>query len=432
MSRWTLRATVPSLRNLSAAANTARLLRLVAPAVGLFGKTGRDVAAVLRGPEVADIADNAGTFAEAPDRFNTHFLHRGWIAHENMNADLMDAAVRMADEGDIDGAELHLANHYTAETIRHQLQFMRRIAPVRLRESILELALDDYLNGRHYACVPLLMAQIDGIVSDLSGHSFFASGRNVVAWDSYSAHESGLEKLADVWSAPRSKTTSDPLPVPYRHGIMHGRDLGYATALNSAKCWALLFTLRTWALAKQEKRIDPPPPTIQPSLWESLRALADLKEKQRMIDSWQPRAFISRLGEDSSENPSDYSESDPEHAIVGFLAAWKGRNFGKMAALLPPKKVENINYHAGRLKRSLGRLSLESFRLNALEQHGGVGATGIVEVHFAGRQHPTTFKMQTVCQNDDGNFGLPTMAGHRWRVEDRFMNKLDADDTDIA
>ena len=432
MNRWKLRTTVPSLKNLSGAANAVRLLRFVAPAVGLLGKTGRDVATVFRDPEVAEVAKGASRLAGTPDRFNTHFLQRGWIAHENMNADAMDQAVRMADEGDIDGAELYLANSYTAEVIRHQLQVMRRVTAVRVREQMLEHALDDYLNGRHYSCVLILLAQVDGIVSDLSGHSFFASGRTVIAWDSYSAHESGLAALADVWSASRSKTTTESLAVPFRHGIMHGRDLGYGTQLNAAKCWALLFTLRTWAFAKQDGRTDRPPQVAKRSLWQSLRALAELKEKERALDNWQPRTVIPGLGAESSENPLHYADATPERTVVEFLAAWKGRKWGKMAELLPPKKIRNINYEAGRFKRTLARFELEAFELSALEQHGGGGATAVVEARFANREHTVPLRIQAVCQDSEGQFGLPAMPDHRWRVEDHFINKLDANDAEIA
>lgn len=42
------------------------------------------------------------------------------------------------------------------------------------------------------------------------------------------------------------------IDMPYRHGIMHGMDLGYDNKIVAAKTWATLFSLRDWAI-KVEK-----------------------------------------------------------------------------------------------------------------------------------------------------------------------------------
>lgn len=39
----------------------------------------------------------------------------------------------------------------------------------------------------------------------------------------------------------RNKTTTEDLTLPLRHGILHGRDLGYSNQMVAAKCWAVGF-----------------------------------------------------------------------------------------------------------------------------------------------------------------------------------------------
>jgi hypothetical protein len=431
MTKWKLRASVPMLRNLKGAANAARLAHLIAPAVAMCGKTGRDLAEVFRGSEIKDILSGASQLADMPDRFNAHFLKRGWIAYENMNGPLMDTAVQLADAGQVDEAERHLSAHYTAESIQFQLMRMRRISAVRVRESLLDRAFDDYLAERYHACIPLLIAQIDGIVSDLSGHSFFASGRNLIAWDSYSAHEDGLHKLSDILSIPRTKTTFDEIPAPYRHGIAHGRDLGYATQRNAAKCWALLFSLQAWATAKQNRKTAPPEEPSR-SLWQVLRERLHREKIERAIRQWQPRTEIAGLGEQSSEDPLDYPETEPERAIVGFLSSWKSRNYGNMASFLPQHKIVNINHEAGRLKHRLIRIELLGFRLQTLEEHGGIGATGTVELRLGPEARVVSTRIVVSCRNVEGDYGLGTMRSYRWAIEERFLDHIHAGNDDAG
>ena len=118
------------------------------------------------------------------------------------------------------------------------------------RIRLAKLAQDDYLSGRYHACIPLLLSLLDGLVNDVSNHvGFFAANVDLTAWDCIAAHETGLKALAAILSESRKKTNEKSICVPYRHGILHGRELAFDNKVVAAKCWAAMFAARDWAAA---------------------------------------------------------------------------------------------------------------------------------------------------------------------------------------
>ena len=86
---------------------------------------------------------------------------------------------------------------------------------------------------------------------------------------------SGLASLAELLSKNRPKTVESPIDIPYRHGILHGRDLGYANRRASTKAFATLLNLQPWAAKVQrgEQFKEPPIDYFDPenATWEDVR-----------------------------------------------------------------------------------------------------------------------------------------------------------------
>jgi hypothetical protein len=119
--------------------------------------------------------------------------------------------------------------------------------------TLAQKALTDYHEGRYHACVPVVLAMMDGMVNELylrakgKRKGLSAEGANHEAWNSVSAHSRGLGQLIPVLMKGRNKTITQQVDMPYWHGIMHGMDLGYDNKIVAAKTWAALFSLRDWA-----------------------------------------------------------------------------------------------------------------------------------------------------------------------------------------
>lgn len=131
------------------------------------------------------------------------------------------------------------------------------------RAALIREALECHRATNYAAAVTLALAQIDGIVADFSdgGHSFFARDRathepraNLTDDTTLAGHPGALLALARMLTEKCHRTeTSGRL---LRHGIMHGRELGYGSLRNSTQALATLLAVIVWAQPIARARID--------------------------------------------------------------------------------------------------------------------------------------------------------------------------------
>lgn len=187
---------------------------------------------------------------DIPDRYNEIFSSFGWIAYESMSLEVMKEAIFRYESEGIEKAEWYLAESYNEDILTWAIIRFKSDSEFRKRIRLATLAKEDYLAERYHACVPLLLSMVDGLVNDVSRHvGFFAKSSDMTAWDSIAAHETGLQSLVSLLSEKRNKTNEDVITIPYRNGILHGRELAFDNRIVAAKCWALLFAVRDWAMA---------------------------------------------------------------------------------------------------------------------------------------------------------------------------------------
>lgn len=241
-------------------------------ALGVSG----DVLAQAQGLVTADGASFGGLDDDA-DLLAPH----GWLLFElSPHAAYLDAAALMRAgrfEGaeqrivdawnERDGALLRLAVHrvdglyceldpeYESDATAHDVG--------RARAALIEEAIECHRDGRYAAAINLALGQIDGIVADFAdgGQAFFARDRktqkpraNVTDDTTLVGHPRALLALAKLMTEACSSTTvSGRLQ---RHGIMHGRELGYASRRNSTQALATLLAVIVWAQPIARARVD--------------------------------------------------------------------------------------------------------------------------------------------------------------------------------
>ena len=167
------------------------IMPLLKPALRLLGLNVEEVSDALS--QVPELERMAEELAAVPDRFNDLFAERGWIIYDMMNVEIAKAAIAKAEGGDIDGAEADLVDYYNAETVEWNLQTMYGVRAFHPRMPLAQKALTDYREGRYHACVPVVLALLDGMVSELheKRRGFFAEEVDLQAWDSIAAHSKG-------------------------------------------------------------------------------------------------------------------------------------------------------------------------------------------------------------------------------------------------
>jgi hypothetical protein len=206
---------------------------------------------------IRELSQKAKGVATIGDRFNDIFSECGWIATEDMSVPLMEQAIKLFKENGLEKAENFLCTSFDEAYFSLHSRRMRAIwVWGENRSRLLELAFIDHEQGRYHASVPVVLAQIDGLSFDTNKESFFDKKSALIIKDSIAAHESGLRNLSNTASKPRTKTRSNPLKFPYRHGILHGRELAYDNKLVSTKCFFILFAMRPWALKFQHVEFD--------------------------------------------------------------------------------------------------------------------------------------------------------------------------------
>lgn len=214
-------------------------------------------------PDTVEIARNAVAQYDAlvtlPEQVSEYLAPLGWIAADAMPFDLYRAAAQLAQAGETNAAEDLLVEAWTDERL---WLYLTRVSGLyrddrdwqaigTQRWRLMREAYDNHVDGRYGSAIALTVTQIDGIVFDMTGtdaRSFFASGRKAAHLQDVSTlvgHPAGLTVLATMFNKDRKRTTVDG--ELRRHGIVHGRELGYDTKPNAIKTLVALIAVMEWA-----------------------------------------------------------------------------------------------------------------------------------------------------------------------------------------
>ena len=149
--------------------------------------------------------------------------------------------------------------------------------------------------------------------------------------------------------------------MPYRNGILHGRDLGYANKTVAVKSWNILFALCDWAKdLKSEKsrkqKYDKQQALYSKPLTETLDEYLKTNDKNDKIkekmNAWTPRKFAKK-DFPLNINEAKFEEKSPEQALLNLLDYWQKQQYGKIASGLYRVKPEQIKAKAGEIRKEL-------------------------------------------------------------------------------
>jgi hypothetical protein len=293
------------------------------------------------------------------------------------------------------------------------------------RMRLLELALEDYAEQRYHACVPVVLAQVDGACHDVGLKKLFHREhlqhkvKLPEAWDSISAHPEALTKLVRMFSEERLITSTDNPSMPYRNGILHGRDLGYDNQMVAAKVWALLFSIRDLVVKHERREAQPRPPERRPSFRELLAQIGRTELQKRAIATWQPRhVSLASLPNDWRELP----DGTPERRAGEFCQAWQDRNYRAMAELVGRSPLyRGVRDRADRLRELFGHKALADFRVCSVEDEAPAVTTVHVRVRYQlGRLTPVEkmIPLRIIYEDPEGHPLVRNTSGGEWTVND--------------
>lgn len=217
-----------------------------------------DASGLLR--EMRDLLDSA---ARAMD-----LAERGWAYSSQNPHDAFAVAAKLAANGGTDSeVDAILVAAFDANRLKYMANVVEGLARededltavLKARADFVRSASRHHLAGAYDASIPILLAQIEGLVLDYTGGQYFFTrgSKSVAATDEATlAGMAPLDRVRYLFSRDQGKTVLRS-GLPTRHGILHGRDLGYATIENSARCFA---RRRPPARAGVRDRARPPGP----------------------------------------------------------------------------------------------------------------------------------------------------------------------------
>lgn len=311
--------------------------------MGFLGLFGLDTSEITS--QIATLKKEVDRFASAIQDFNPLFRDRGWIVSDHSKMDVIESCISLARNGEFEEAEQQLIDFYCPQNIRERRHWFWHFKSLKNRSELIEAALDDYQAGRFASCVPLTLMVIDGFISDdhPDQKGFFAGGHTVYHHDCIAAQRDGLEHLYKLFNGARKATNLEEIFLPYRNGILHGRDVRFGNAKVAAKSWALLLSLMDWR-RREEKPEESSKKQDDESLAQTLERYDASQRKvekiHQAVESWKkPEYDFERL---TIEGALEYFEGDtPGHAAAQFLQHWQGKKLGLMAPLCHYGKHSN-------------------------------------------------------------------------------------------
>lgn len=412
-------ADLPSTLEISAALPAVRALRWLAKASIKLG-IGREGA-----QRIVDSADqifNQSEILTLPDRFNAAFSERGWFATSSMSLDAMRSAVEKHEEGDTDRGEGILLDWALDPEIINLFAILRSRAfgDTHGREDQLREALALTTEGRYWSAVPLILIICDGFASDLLGTSPFEKNADLNLFDSMVAHPSSLPAaIAQITKGVR-KSSDAPLSLPLRHGILHGRSLGYANRAVCGKAWMLMIALVDWAADKQDeearKRKDN---ERRSTTWRDIAA----SSRKNQADKAAIETFVPRHWEEPFTG--DLASSEAPIAFREFLIGWQTRNFGLMAKRAVNYTQQKHGHLAGQLRADTNNINLVDFEILLVRQVTVARAEAHVRMEGECPKGNVggVFSVTAIFCKADGDIALPTDAGI-WHIQQRCIFDL--------
>lgn len=244
----------------------------------------RDIArrlGVVSHPTLEHLAEAVSTFAPL-----------GWAMCGHWHMDGTLRVLRMVEQNatnaELDEALTEVWNNENAIWLRHAATPIRRWSnshyPFKQtlwdRVTLIEKAIEHHFTGAYEASIPIILTQIDGLSRDLTEQSFFSKGSNAPYLDdkTIAGMETNLPVVRALFSEDVRPTGS--YGKVSRHGVLHGRDLGYATRVNSTKTIVLVAALAEYL----PKIADDTGAQLRRAHEESIAGSTEVDELGRLVD----------------------------------------------------------------------------------------------------------------------------------------------------
>ena len=407
-------------------------LKALGNVAGFLGKLGVKKEPLKAFQEKVDDLTKQANILHLPDRFNETFGAKGWIAVGGaLSVEIIEEALSLHAEDKVDEAESVLVEWFTKERIElFAILRARRFHKARLRDDQLEEALQLYLEGRYIAAVPLILIACDGFASDIAPVSPFEKDADLSCFDSITGHSTALPALIKLLTKGVRKSRDDEISLPLRHGILHGRSLGYANKTVCAKAWLLMMALVDWAIDKSseedhQKKFDE---KKSQTLADGLMRYRMVQADKKTIEAFEPHEVTGP--------PKEPLNSDgPELAVTSFLSGWKAKNYGKMGGVVVNMTNKPANKMAGEMRNMAEFVELIGYDIKSI-RYSTVARCDVrirARAKTLKKEVDGEFNLLLLRFTSTGEVAMPNDEDCQWAVQQNciynIMNEKFASDT---
>lgn len=170
----------------------------------------------------------------------------------------------------------------------------------------------------------------------------FAEGLELNVWDSFVGSNKSLKEIVSIFTSSRRKTNKDEIRLPYRNGILHGRDINFGNEYVSCKCVSLLFAVADWIKQKTnevERKDSFVKSQTNESIVDLINRYQELKKFEDEIANWKRRDIILGTDIPVSGVRDDYGEYSYLYPILDMFEYWRDGNYGQLSKLLEDAKI---------------------------------------------------------------------------------------------
>lgn len=359
------------------------------------------------------------------DLFAKIYSPLGWVNYDRLSTEVVATVVNVSlEEGESTLTEYHLDSS-NLSLLAHRFKMRTFESWCALYERAVERAdAKDYLSA-----IPVVLCIIDGICTTLSGKHPFSGGADAPVFDSQTSGPGGLSEGLALLGSTRRKLDTNPIPAPFRHGIVHGLNPNYGSPIVAAKAFNLLqatvdyFDRRSdeeYRLIKAEN--DQKPIDLR-ELGERLRKNADVK---RASEEWRPRPTLSDVALASSDAPSNLPADSPEAFAAEYLTLLSVSNYGRLAAATVDYPKRTIGYRAGRIREDLKVISVTRWTITGIEDTTSAMSRVMtrLEGKLNGQPWSGDHPMQLLFADADYESVVRGQAGGTWNVMPDFLAGL--------
>jgi hypothetical protein len=350
--------------------------------------------------QVVEIERQVQRLTEIVDRFYALLGPRHWIFHDRLNVEQAGELIGL----DVDAAEEAFIRIYQdPEALSFMIVSLNRFPAMRVRMNLIEKARVDYIDGRFYSTVLVLLAVMDGFVNELDSarrRGLHARGaEELQARDSVVGHHLGLAHAHKTFTKRTLKTSTDPVFELHRNGIMHGTLLDYDNVIVATKAWNRLFAVADWATSLERRAVDPKP---APSWRELFQQINRNQQAKEALDEWRPTTLLG-------DGPQIAGDETCQRANA-YLEAWQAKNYGTMGVLISPMFSEGTPAKtAGAVRAEFEDWGLERFTITRAVFEAAAVCEIEVDLIFADRTRPA--QMRWIREAEDGMAAMPNEPG---------------------